>query len=71
MEIKWILRKAKVRPCVYMRQHTKENQIELTYLPKRACRFDTKKEAMDYARCLYEDTGIAWEQEAIFLKEGE
>ena len=71
MEIKWIIRKAKVRPCVYMRQNPKENQVELTYLPKRAYRFETKQEAIDYSRCLYENTGIAWEQVAIFLKEGE
>lgn len=66
--VEWALRKVKVRPEVFLKSHDKEFDIGLTYLFRNALKFDTKKEAEDYARCLYQDTGIAWEPVA-FTKE--
>ena len=66
--VEWALRKVKVRPEVFLKSHNKESEICLTYLSRNALKFDTKKEAEDYARCLYQDTGVAWEPIA-FTKE--
>ena len=68
-KVEWGLRKVKVRPEVFLRSHDKDLSIGLTYLSRNALKFGTKKEAGDYARCLYQDMGVAWEPVAIFTAE--
>lgn len=69
--VEWALRKVKVRPEVFLKSHNKEFDIGLTYLSRNALKFDTKKEAEDYARCLYQDTGVAWEPIAFTKEEND
>ncbi len=66
--VEWALRKAKTRPETFLASHAKYAPYFFTYRPELSLKFDTKKEAEDYARCLYQDTGVAWEPIA-FTKE--
>ena len=62
-KVEWMLRKANTRPCAYIRNATlpPKRNPDITYIPDQAARFEIKKHAEDYARKLYDATGVAWE----------
>ena len=69
--IMWTLRKANTRPSAYIRVATllPKSSPDITYLPGQAAKFERKKYAEDYARKLYEATGVAWEPLATITEE--